>query len=61
MIIGLVALFGVLFGGGSLDYFYIDKIEQGVNKEVVDKDRKEELKNELKVSAALIPDPARLP
>ena len=48
MIIGLVALFGALFGGGSIDYFYIDKIGQGVNKEVVDKDRKEELKNELK-------------
>ena len=38
-----------LFFGGSLDVFYIDKIEQGVNKEVVDKDRKKDLKSDLKV------------
>ncbi len=48
MIIGLVSLIMSLFLGGSLDVFYIDKIEQGINKEVADKDRKKDLKNDLK-------------
>ncbi len=44
MIIGLITLFTLLFGGGDLDAFYIDKIEQGVDKYVIDKDRKKEIK-----------------
>ena len=38
MIIALII--AALFGGGSLEVFYIDKIEKGVNKYVTDKDRK---------------------
>lgn len=41
-------LFSTLFGTGSLDVFYIDKIEQGVNKEVEDKERKKKIKVTLK-------------
>jgi hypothetical protein len=48
MIIGIATLIMSLFGGGSLDAFYIDKIEQGIKKEVVDKDRKKELQGDLK-------------
>jgi len=49
MLIGLATLIMSLFFGGSVDVFYIDKIEQGINKEVVDKDRKKDLKSDLKV------------
>jgi hypothetical protein len=38
------ALIFSLLGSGQIDVFYIDKIEQGVNKNVTDKDRKKELK-----------------
>ena len=46
MIIALIISF--LFGGGSLEVFYIDKIEQGVKKYVIDKDRKKELQGYFK-------------
>jgi hypothetical protein len=48
MIIGLATLIMALFTGGSIDVYYIDKIEEGVNKEVTDKDRKKELDSSLK-------------
>ena len=48
MLIGIATLLMSLFAGGSLDVFYIDKIEPGVKKEVVDKDRKKELQGNLK-------------
>jgi hypothetical protein len=54
MIVGLAALFAMLFGGGSLDYYYIDKIEEGVKKEVVDKDRKKALQAELKAYTKVV-------
>jgi hypothetical protein len=46
MIIALIIAF--LFGGGSLEVFYIDKIEQGVKKYVTDKDRKKNLQGYFK-------------
>ena len=46
MIIALII--SILSGGGSLEVFYIDKIEQGVNKYVTDKDRKKELEEHFK-------------
>ena len=48
MLVGLATLLMSLFGGGSLDVFYIDKIEQGIKKEVDDKDRKKDLQSDLK-------------
>ena len=47
MIIALVI--AMFFSGGSLEVFYIDKIEKGVNKYVLDKDRKKELQGYFKV------------
>ena len=48
MLIGIATLLMSLFAGGSLDVFYIDKIEQGIKKEVDDKDRKKDLQSDLK-------------
>ena len=45
----LIAIFvAILFGGGSLEVFFIDEIEKGVNKYVTDKDRKKELQAHFK-------------
>ena len=48
MFLQLATLLAALFAGGPIDYFYIDKIEEGINKEVVDADRNKELQAELK-------------
>jgi len=48
MLIGLFSLLLSLFSGGSMEVFYIDKIEDGVNKYVSDKDQKKVLKAMLK-------------
>ena len=44
MIVGIATLIMSIFLGGSVDVFYIDKIQEGVNKNVKDKTRKKELK-----------------
>jgi hypothetical protein len=49
MIVGLVAFFALLFGGGSPEIFYVDNMDKGVKKHVVDKDIKKELSDTLKV------------
>lgn len=54
MIVGLVSLIMLLFGGGSIDYFYVDKIEEGIKKDVVDKDRKKELQAETKAFTKIV-------
>ena len=46
MLIGFLIM--TLFGGGSVDVFYIDKLEPGVNKFVENKIRQKKLKVELK-------------
>ena len=46
MIIALII--AILFGGGSLEVFYIDKIEKGVKKYVSDDDRRKELQGYFK-------------
>lgn len=48
MIVALAALFSMLFLGGVNEVFLIDKIEKGVKKEVVEKDRQKEILAELK-------------
>ena len=48
MIIGIVTLIMSLFAGGTIDVFYIDKIEVGIEKQITDKERKKELKGILK-------------
>ena len=46
MIIALII--AAFFGGGGLEVFYIDEIEKGVNKYVLDKDYKKELQGYFK-------------
>lgn len=48
MIIGLLTLLMSMFGMGSVEVFYLDKLEEGIKKEIVDKDRRQELQDELK-------------
>lgn len=48
MIVGLLTLLMSIFGMGSVEVFYLDKLEEGIKKEVVDKDRKKELLDEMK-------------
>jgi len=43
MIVGLVALFTVLFSGGTQEYFFVENLEKGVKKYVVEKDRSKEI------------------
>ena len=47
MIIGIATLIMMLFGAGSVEVFYLDKIELGVKKQITDKERKKELQAEL--------------
>ena len=54
MIVGILTLFSMIFGNGSIDYFYVDKIDEGVKKEIVDKDRKKELQAELKAYVKVV-------
>jgi hypothetical protein len=39
----------LLFGGGNMEVFYIDKIDQGIKEYVIDKERKKDLQSDLKV------------
>lgn len=48
MIIGLATLVMMIFGSGSLEVFYMDKIEEGIDKQISDKGRKKELLADLK-------------
>jgi len=48
MIIGLVALMGIIFGVGSQDYFYLHNFDKSINKYVDDKERKKELQSYIK-------------
>ena len=43
MIPGLIALIGMILGGGSTEYFYIAEFDKGINKYVDEKERKKEL------------------
>lgn len=54
MIIGIVALFSVLFFGGAQEYFFIEKLEKGVKKYVVDKDRSKDILADLKLTKSMI-------
>ena len=54
MIVGIVALFTVLFFGGTQEYFFIEKFEKGVKKHVVEKDRSKEILLDLKETKSMI-------
>lgn len=50
MIIGLATLITILFFGGTNEVFFLDKIEKGVKEYVEEKDRKNEILEDLKKS-----------
>ncbi len=54
MIIGTIALLTLLFGGGGLDFFFVDNLEKGVKEYVIEKDRKKEILADLKTSKKLV-------
>jgi len=54
MIVGIVALFTVLFFGGVQEYFFIEKLEKGVKKFVIEKDRSKEIMVDLKETKSMI-------
>lgn len=56
MIVGIATLFMMLFGIGGTDVFFMDKLEEGVKKYVVDKDRKKECQAILKEHSANVND-----
>ena len=50
MLIATITFLTIMFGGGVLDAFYIDKLDKGVKQYVVDTERKKEIRAALKVS-----------
>jgi len=54
MIAGTVFLLSILFGGGALEVFYVDKFEKGTKKYVVDKERKSDILGDIKVAKKVI-------
>jgi len=54
MIVGIVALFTVLFFGGAQEYFFIEKLEKGVKQFVVEKERSKEIMVDLKETKSMI-------
>ena len=54
MIVGIIAIFAILFSGGTNEAFFIDKMEKGVKEYVIEKDRKNEILSELKSSKKTI-------
>jgi len=56
MIVGIVTLITALFLGGPAQIFYVDNIEKGIKKYVVEKDRKKEILSEIKSTKAIYKD-----
>jgi hypothetical protein len=54
MIVGTIALYVMLFGGGMMDTFFVGELEKGVKEYVLDKERKDELSAEVKESKKYI-------
>ena len=56
MIVGIATLITALFLGGPAQIFYVDNIEKGIKKHVVEKDRKKEILSEIKSTKAFYKD-----
>ena len=54
MIVGSIALYMMLFGGGMIDTFFVGELEKGIKEYVLDKERKDELSAEVKESKKYI-------
>lgn len=48
LVAGLIALITAIFLGGPGEIFYVDNLEKGIKKHVVEKERKKEILSELK-------------
>lgn len=48
MIIGTIALLSILFGGGLIDTFFVDKLDKAVKEYVLDKGRQKEIRADIK-------------
>ncbi len=48
MIVGTIALLTFLFGGGAIDTFFLAKLDKGVKEYVLEKERKTEIRADLK-------------
>ena len=48
MIIGTIALLSVLFGGGLIDTFFVDRLDKAVKEYVLDKERQKEIRADIK-------------
>ena len=56
MIVGLITLITALLLGGPAQIFYVDNIEKGIKKNVLEKDRKKEILNEIKNTKIIYKD-----
>lgn len=48
MIVGTIVLLSMLFGGGLIDPFIVDKLDKGVKEYVLDKERQKEIRADIK-------------
>lgn len=48
MVVGLLALFAILFGGAANEVFFIEKLEKAVKVHIEDKDQRKEILTDLK-------------
>ena len=48
MIIGTIALLSILFGGGLIDTFFVDKLDKAVKEYVVDTERQKDIRADIK-------------
>lgn len=54
MIVGLAALFTILFLGGAQEYLFVENFDKGVKKFVIEKDRSKEVLADLKLTKSMI-------
>ncbi|WP_136481741.1 hypothetical protein [Cognatitamlana onchidii] len=56
MIVGIIALITALFFGGPGEIFYVDDLEKGIKKNILDKERKKEILADFKITKEVIKD-----
>ena len=56
LVAGIIALFTALFLGGPTELFFVDNLEKGVKKYVVEKDRKKDILSDIKEAKSIFKD-----
>ena len=56
MIVAIASLITALFLGGPAEIFYVDNLEKGIKKQVLEKERKKEILSEIKSTKTLYKD-----